>query len=142
MLPSMYLHVTALSGGQVALGGHVQSTSTSLHMLPLNVRDAMLLSTATVSLTVASSAEFVVTPLFMPEADYRTVEQQGVLVTVCWLVSGQARLLLECVHPLCWLVSPISHSWTLCFIAIVTVTNVVHMRMWCVRTCVQAPSGE
>ena len=82
-------------------------------MLPLNVHDAALLSTATVSLAAASSAEFIVTPLFMPEADYRTVEQQGVLVTVCWLVSGQARLLLGCVHPLCWLVSPIPLSWTL-----------------------------
>lgn len=46
------------------------------------------LSTATVSAAASSSAEFVVAPLFMPKGDYRAVEQQGVPVTVCWLVSG------------------------------------------------------
>lgn len=46
------------------------------------------LSTATVSAAASSSAEFVVAPLFMPEGDYQVVQQQGVPVTVCWLVSG------------------------------------------------------
>ena len=48
----------------------------------------MPLSTAAVPVTASTTAEYVVAPLFMPEGDYRAVEQRGVPVTVCWLVSA------------------------------------------------------
>ena len=73
------------------------------------------LFTATVSATASSSAEFVVAPLFMPEGDYRAVEQQGVPVTVCWLVSGVGQVgvgMCMYVHFLGYCFS-ISHLWAM-----------------------------